>query len=84
MLRNMQVPREIVERFKIVGAEESETCRRALRTDASVYVSPLVARDLSVPLPRTLTRIRPGRYLAPASIDRLKAQMALDLALQPE
>jgi hypothetical protein len=84
MLRHMQVPLDVVERFKFAGVRESATYLRAARDGGSVYVSPLVARDLAAPLPKTLTRIRPGRYLAPASIEHLKAQLALDLALQPE
>ena len=81
MLRQMQVPRETIGRFKIVGPEDIVSQSRVARGTGAVYVSPLVARKIVTPQIQGLRRIRAGNYLAAASIDRLKAQLALDLAM---
>jgi DNA-binding transcriptional regulator YhcF (GntR family) len=81
MLRQMQVPAEFVERFRIVETRDLDATAMP-RQAGSFYISPLVSRDVRLPVPRGLRRILPGRYLAEASVEELKAQLALDLALQ--
>ncbi len=59
--------------------------RHALEEGAghgSVYVSPLIAREVVIPPSLGLRRIKPGRYLETDSVECLKAQLALDLAAQ--
>lgn len=82
MLRQMQVPREVIEQFRILRPTELVSRSSGVRGAGSVYVSPLIAREIGTPLPQGLRRIKPGRYLAPTSIECLKAQLALDLAMQ--
>jgi hypothetical protein len=84
MLRQMQVPREVIENFKVTGPAEFLSRCRGTREAGSVCLSPLVSREIGTRLPQGLARIRPGRYLAPASIETLQAQLALDLALKAE
>ena len=82
MLRQMGVPRDVVGRFRIVESAELRASRSE-RAPGPVYVSPLVPREPTIALPSG-RRIRPGRYLAGASIEELKAQVALDLALDAD
>jgi len=84
MLRQMQVPAEFVERFRIVEIQDFDAATSMPRQAGSFYISPLVSRDVRLPAPRGLRRIRPGRYLAEASVEELKAQVALDLALRSD
>jgi hypothetical protein len=82
MLRQMQVPEEVVERFRIVEPAQFSLRRSRLRDLGSVYVSPLVAREFSVRLGPKIRRIKNGPYLAATSMEALKAQLALDVALR--
>jgi len=79
MLRQMQVPEEVVRRFRIVSPAEYDPRAPGSEGAGSVYVSPLVAREFGASAPR---RIKPGSYLASTSIEALRAQLALDLAVQ--
>lgn len=82
MLRQMQVPGEVVDRFRI-SSPGQYVARSADSPDAgSVYVSPLVSRKFGVRAHVEHRRIKPGPYLASTSIEALRAQLALDLALR--
>jgi len=80
MLRQMQVPAEIVDRIRVATVAEWNAGPRRLRDIRSLYVSPLVAREIAAPVPSGVHRLKPVRYLAATSIDSFKAQLALDLA----
>ena len=82
MLRQMQVPEEIVQRFRIVSPAEYLSRVPGSRYAGSAYVSPLVARELGASARQETRRIRPGPYLASTSIEALRAQLALDLAVE--
>lgn len=83
MLRQMSIPREVVERFKIIGSRElsSDGVRQG---SGAVYLSPLVAAEVDRSLVRGLRRLRPPRYLATASVETVKVHLALELATHGE
>lgn len=79
MLRQLQVPREVLDRFEVVGGEELRSRKRGLPPTGSLYVSPLVS-DLDFSSHRGLRRIKPQPYLAATSVEAVKVQLALQLA----
>ncbi len=83
MLRQLQVPREVLGRFEIVGREEFAARGRTGRGTGSIYVSPLVG-EIDAAALRGLRRIRPQRYLATTSVEALKVHLALELAMREE
>ncbi len=83
MLRQMQVPEDIVQRFRIVSPAKYVARVTGPRGAGCVYVSPLVARGFGAGTALLESRrIRPGSYLAATSIEALRAQLSLDLAVQ--
>jgi hypothetical protein len=82
MLRQMQVPEDVVRRFRIVSPA-TYVARVPESQDAGwVYVSPLVTKEFGAAAHVATRRIRLGSYLAATSIEALRAQLALDLASQ--
>ena len=80
MLRQMQVPRDVIAQFRFI--RPAELASPGPGAPRSVYVSPLLAREVGTSLPPGLRRVKPGRYLAATSVESLKAQLALDLAMR--
>lgn len=84
LLRQMSVPAETVSRFRMVEPRRAFPVLAALDQAGekpSVYISPLVEREMAGRVPAHLTKIEVRRHLATSSMDRLRAQLSLDLAL---
>ena len=85
LLSQMSVPAETVARFRMVEPSQALTVLAALREvggEPSIYVSPLVEREMAGRIPGYLRKIEVRRHLAMSSMDRLRAQLSLDLALR--
>lgn len=81
MLRQLQVPSEVVDRFEIIGPEDVDRRGRDAGGPDSLYVSPLVEGVDVSPLGAS-RRLRPKRYLAATSVEAVKVHLALELALR--
>ena len=82
LLRQMSVPPGAVDHFKIVEPSEARAAFRETGQGGSVYLSPLVAKDLVGRVPDHLRRVDGQWHLAPGTLARLRARLALDLALR--
>jgi hypothetical protein len=80
LLRQMAVLPEVVARIRLVDPVEARTALRELNGDGAVYLSPLVERDVASRVPSTTRRVDAQWGIAPGTLDRLRARLALDLA----
>lgn len=83
LLRQMAVPEETVSRFRLVEPPEAPSVLRSLEGRGAVYVSPLVAKEMAGRVPPGFGRVEVRRHLSLTTMERLRAELSLDLALRP-
>ena len=82
LLRHMSVPEEIIRRFRMVEPAGAQAAFREAGRGSSVYVSPLVEREMAGAVPPDFRRAEVRRHLSISSMDRLRVELALDLAVR--
>ena len=75
---------EVVARVRIVLPSRLRATLRAAGADAVVLVSPLVHKDVEAKLPLQARHLAAHWRLAPGTLDRLRAELAYDLAAKRE
>ncbi len=81
LLRRLSVPAGVVRQIHIVEPREArETLLRL--GDASVYVSPTVKKEVGWQVPDRLRSLDLRWHVLPASLERVRTMVALDLAMR--
>lgn len=80
-LAGLGVAAEVRARVRIVEPGQAAAAFRAAPRGGSVYLSPLVEKVMTESVPARFERIPVRRHLAVASVERLRARIALDMAL---
>lgn len=80
-LAQLEIAPETLDRFRIVEPQDAPAAFRDARQGGGVYVSPLVQKAMESVVPERFERIKVRRHLASASVERLRARIALDVAL---
>jgi DNA-binding transcriptional regulator YhcF (GntR family) len=83
-LGQLGAPPEVIARVRIVVPGRLRTALRAAGDDAVVLVSPLVHDDVESKLPLHARHLAAHWRLAPGALDRLRAELAYDLAAKRE
>jgi DNA-binding transcriptional regulator YhcF (GntR family) len=83
-LGQLGAPPEVVARVRIVVPARLRAALRAAGDDAVVLVSPLVHDDVESKLPLHARHLAAHWRLAPGTLDRLRAELAYDLAAKRE
>ena len=82
LLRQLAPSPDLVRRVSIVEPAEALTLLRNGNPDAVLHVSPRLEKNLPESLLSGRPRLRGRWHIEPSSLDRLKASLALDLALR--
>jgi GntR family transcriptional regulator len=80
LLRQMAVPPDVVARIRLVDSVEARSVLRDMNGDGAVYLSPLLDREIAARVPERTRRVDAQWGIAPGTLDRLRARLALDLA----
>ncbi|NIL99467.1 MAG: GntR family transcriptional regulator [Acidobacteria bacterium] len=80
MLRQMAVAPEVIRRFSFFEPSQARAALARCTGRASIYVSPLLPPQSLGPMPVNVQPIRGRWRIEPASLERLKAALALDVA----
>ena len=80
MLRQMGIAPEVIRRFSFFEPGQARAALRRSSGRAAVYVSPLLPPQSLGPLPSNIQPVRGRWRIEPASLERLKAALALDVA----
>ncbi|MBZ5639958.1 MAG: GntR family transcriptional regulator [Acidobacteriia bacterium] len=80
-LAGASVPEEVVRHFQVVEPQEARAAFRKAGGRAAVYVSPTVERAMGGRVLERLPRLSVTRHVSAASVERLRVQLALDLAM---
>ena len=83
-LGRLRVEPETLRRFQVLEPAAARTTLRHAPAHTAVYVSPLVRRAALGPLPRGIRTISGHWQLESGSVERLKAALALDVALRQQ
>jgi hypothetical protein len=80
MLGQMGLAPEVIRRFSFFEPGQARAALRATTGRAAVYVSPLLPPQSLAPLPANIQPVRGRWRIEPASLERLRAGLALDVA----
>ncbi len=83
-LGQLGAPPQVIARVHIVVPARLNAALRAAGDDAVVLVSPLVHEDVGARLPLQARHLAAHWRLAPGTLDRLRAELAYDLAAKRE
>lgn len=84
LLRQLSVPSEIVDRFRIVDAPGARLSLREIERGGTLYVSPRVEGGVLGPLPSTVRRVNLCWHVTQSDLERLRARLAFDLVLHKQ
>ena len=80
MLQQMGIAPEVIRRFAFCDPGQARAALRRTTDRTAVYVSPLLPPQSLGPLPANVETVRGRWRIEPASLERLKASLALDIA----
>lgn len=80
MLRQMGIAPEVIRRFSFVEPGQARAALRRKSDPTAVYISPLLPPQSLGPLPANVKTLRGRWRIEPASLERLKVALALDVA----
>lgn len=80
MLLQMGISAEVIRRFTFFEPGQARAALRRTSEHTAVYVSPLLPPQSLGPLPTNVQPVRGRWRIEPASLERLKASLALDVA----
>jgi hypothetical protein len=80
MLQQVGLPPELIRRFSFFEPGQVRAALRRMSGRSAIYVSPLLPPQALAPLPPNVQPIRGRWRIEPASLDRLKAGLALEVA----